>query len=189
MAAQLAVENASQLQWHKISQILLDAGAEYDIRSAIHLGDTERVRTLLKMDPTFAKQKDLMRYTAQDGRDAIVKLLLENKADLNDADYGSVSILYFAVEHPKVVKILLDAGANLKGRLHFNDSGPFPRTTVLQRAVDMGQVESARLLIAHGAEIDARSLQSAVQGGRLEMMNFLIDQKDGAALFAQEGPI
>lgn len=41
-------------QWREIVDLLLHAGASYDIQSAIYLNDVDRVRTLLKEDPSLA---------------------------------------------------------------------------------------------------------------------------------------
>jgi ankyrin repeat protein len=189
------VRKGAELPERKIVRILLDAGAYFDIRSAIHLGDIDRVRTLLKEGPAQAKDKELMRFAAMDGRAAIVELLLDYKADPEDADYGGLPVLYFAVEHPDVVRLLLAAGANPTVILDYRGDGAGPikrmKRTLLHEAASKGQIETARLLIAAGVPIDSRTAQGftplhlAIMNGQPDMVEFLL--KQGAAIKPKTG--
>ena len=112
-----------------MTKALLAAGAKYDILSAVYLGDLDRVKAIVKADPKEALNKDAMRKAARGGHVAIVQYLLDNKGDPDDADFGGITVLYFALQHPEVVKVLIRAGANVKTPLkdkRKSGSGPLP---------------------------------------------------------------
>ena len=96
-----AADAATLGKWHAITEILLKAGAKYDIRSACYLNDVERVRALLK-DKKQARDTEAMRLAAMYGRVKIVKLLLAGGAD-PEGDYSGLTASYFAIEHPKAL--------------------------------------------------------------------------------------
>lgn len=191
MAARCACRDpVARRRWLQITKILLDAGADYDLRSAAHLGDADRVRTLLKTDPALAKQPGLMRIAAEDGRAAVVKLLLEYKVDPNDSGTPGVPVLYFAVDHPEVVKVLLGAGVDPKVPIRPAGAVFWPATggTVLNRAAGNGQLETVKVLLARGADFDGATVAATVREGHLKLMTYLLDQKAGAAILGQDGP-
>jgi ankyrin repeat protein len=171
----------------KIVRLLLDAGANYDIRSATCLADVDRVRILLRRDPKEARNKELMRIAAMLGHATIVKVLLEHKADLEDANYGGLPVLYFALEHPDVVRLLLEAGADPKVRLKYNGNGQGPpeemKWTLLHCAAGQGRIETAQLLLAAGVPVDVRTADDATplvwaaRAGSPEMVRFLLKNK------------
>ncbi|HUI68417.1 MAG TPA: ankyrin repeat domain-containing protein [Nitrospirota bacterium] len=91
------------------------------------------------------------------GHENIVKLLCENGADVNytvPSSEGAATALQAALDtsdfkeaHMRIVKYLLQNGANVKGR---NKAGRFP----LIFAADHGRTEVAGLLIEHGADVN-----------------------------------
>ena len=113
-----------------ITKILRDAGADYDILSACYLDDLERVR-VLAADKGRALNPELMRMAATYGRAKIVKLLLGRGADPEEADYGGLTVSYFAIEHPDVLKLLFDAGADPKVRVEYHGNGLGPQGSTL----------------------------------------------------------
>jgi ankyrin repeat protein len=171
-------------KWQRITKILLEAGAEYDIRSACYLDDIDRVRVLLK-DTKQARDKEAMRWAATYGRAKIVKLLLEHGADPEDADYGGLPVSYFAVAHSSVLKLLFDAGADPKVTLQYQgDGGRGPEgTTLLHEAAGKGIIESANLLLDRGLDINVTSpagatpLHEACWEGRVAMVEWLLQKK------------
>jgi ankyrin repeat protein len=179
---QHATYNKSTENWRTIAKILIDAGAYYDIYSAVSLDDLNRVKALLKEDPKKALDKALMRHAVQIGRTTVVKLLLDSKADPKDSGDGGLPVLYYALEHPDVVRVLLQAGADPKVRLfyHGNHTGMAPDgEMLLHYAVKMGQVETAKLLIQAGADVNCRiegnnvtPLMWAASGVQTEMVKF-----------------
>ena len=110
-------------QWQMIVDKLRAAGAEYTIGTAIRLDDVEQVKRELDKDDSWVNQRDgsstvPLRIAARFGRDAICKLLLEHKANPDDFENGTgFPILQAGINHPKVVKLLVDAGANLRRRI------------------------------------------------------------------------
>jgi ankyrin repeat protein len=122
--------------------------------------------------------------TAACGRAAIVKLLLEHKADPEDAGYGGLPVLYFALAHSDVVHVLLDAGANPRVRVHYRGNGRGPRnTTLLHEAAAGGHVDTVKRLLAAGVPIDgtgagkATPLVVAARGGQPKMVQLLLAHK------------
>jgi ankyrin repeat protein len=83
---QAAAESKNQAK----VKLLLAAGAHYDIRSAILLGDLKQAQTLLGRDPALASRKEerLLYWACRVGNVGMIKLLLQYKADPNRADNG-----------------------------------------------------------------------------------------------------
>ncbi len=177
---------ASCEKMRAVARILLDAGSEYDLRSACYLNDVERVKVLV------AGKKDLrdgsaMHAAARYGRVEIVKLLLEHGADPEDASNFSAS--YIAIKHVEVLKLLFDAGANPNireemDRRVFRTGPSTPKgRTLLHVAAGEGAVESAKLLLAKGLDVNltdaegATPLHEACRNGRAAMVELLLQNK------------
>jgi ankyrin repeat protein len=182
--------------FRRIARLLLAAGAKYDLRSAICLADIGRVRELLKQDPKAAHDKLCMFFAAQQGRAPIVKLLLDHGADPEDCDSWGLPVLDFALAHPDVVRLLIQAGANPKVRLKYTGWGPGPTeeqkwTLLHSAAANQSPLETAKLLLAAGVPVDVRSadgstpLMSAAGAGSPEMVKFLL--KNGASVEGKDG--
>jgi ankyrin repeat protein len=197
-AAGTPLQHAAQRLWdgdtsdyakkgRAMAEALIAAGAHYDILSTARLGDLDRVKTLVKADPREALNKAAMRDAAGCGHVAIVQFLLDNKGDPNDADWGGMTVLYFALKHPEVVKVLIRAGADVKSPLRDTrtlSTGRFPDgCTILHEAAKVGVTETARLLIEAGVEMDARdprgatALQYAAYSGWPEIVKLLHQHK------------
>jgi ankyrin repeat protein len=194
----------------KIVHALLDGGAFYDVHSAIYLGDDDRALTLLKKDPQQSRSKRLMYDAVRHGRPEIVKWLLDEKADPHDAD-GGYPLIYYALPHPSVVKRLLDAGEDPNMRLRFDLKGGGGSTgpgwpegmTLLHQAAQQGYVDSAKVLIARGAKLNAdcangrTPLEWAIAGDvfdplrtpRPEMVKFLLTHKIVADTLGKRGQV
>lgn len=81
----------------------------------------------------------------------LTRWLVERGADLEAADsYGETPLHAQAGHRNGGVAVLLELGANV-------NSGDGARGTPLHKAADRGNVEAARLLLAHGARADARN--------------------------------
>jgi ankyrin repeat protein len=188
-------------KWQTIVDLLLDAGAYYDIYTAIHLKDPDRVRLLLKKDKSLVKdqfgRQTPLRMASEQGNIKICKLLLDFKADPDDIKAGQGHpVLYSAIGHPAIVKLLLQAGAPANARItwrgSFSGSPPAIKSnaTLLHYVAAASDIDSARLFLEKGVKIDAvdnggqTSLHVAAMFGRDEMVRFLLDE--GADINARD---
>jgi ankyrin repeat protein len=158
-------DEAQASKYKRITELLLSAGADYDIDSAIYLNDIARVREILKGDPAVVKefrgaQVLPLGLAAREGHAEICNLLIDQHADPNERElWCDFPVLFHALQHPEVVKLLLDAGASANVRLglpagmrtyHVGD-----RATLLHYVAGEGAVESARLLLERNVPINA----------------------------------
>jgi ankyrin repeat protein len=140
------------------------------------------------------------------GKPDAVKLLLDNGAQINAKEtWGDTTALMWAVAegHTAIVKMLIDKGADVNARTKFVPSatgrgfegatpvaskpGQAPEDnssgmlSPLMFAAREGDIESARLLVAAGAQVNATdgdgkdSLGLAIFNGSYEVASFLID--------------
>lgn len=191
--------------WQQIATLLLDAGAYYDIFSAIYLDDTPRVRSIVLENPERAQGRDgfrsvPLRVAAAEGRLKICRILLENGADPNDYRFGSspwhhsaggpIPIICETMQHPQIVRLLLDAGAICTRPVEVRGGATgilpvsFESATTMHYAAAAGVTASAQLIFARGVDIDAADadgltpLHVAVKWGHQGMAEFLL--KNGA---------
>ena len=144
---------------------------------------------------------------ARTGRAEAVKVLLDHAAQVNAKEtWGDTTALMWAVSerHPAVVKVLVDHAADVNARSKFVPSasgrgfeGTTPAAaapgqpaeefasgllTPLMFAAREGDLESARILIAAGADVNAvggdgkDALGLAIFDGNYEVASLLIDQ-------------
>jgi uncharacterized protein len=143
--------------------------------------------------------------TARTGNTEAIRVLLDHGAKVNQQEtWGGTSALMWAVSerHPAAVKVLLERGADANARSKFVPSttgrgfeGTTPVTarpglpeefssgslTPLLFAAREGDVESARLLVAAGSDVNAtdgdgkNALGLAIFNGNYEVASFLID--------------
>src|ERR1700682_1167374 len=142
------------------------------------------------------------------GKTDAIKVLLDGGAKVNTKEPGGgTPALMWAVaeRHPAAVKVLIDHGADVNARSNFvpaaNGRGFEGRTPVapqpgqaaeefasgwltpLMFAAREGDAESARLLVAAGADVNAPAsdgkyaLGLAIFNGNYELASFLIDNK------------
>jgi ankyrin repeat protein len=142
---------------------------------------------------------------ARTGKTDAIKVLLDNGADVNAKEtWGGTTALMWAVsqKHPEAVKMLIGRGADVHPRSKIiSDTerdavrprnptpGEQPKKDVyggltpLAFAAREGDLESARLLVAAGADVNAitgdgkEPLGLAIFNGNYEVASFLIDNK------------
>jgi len=133
--------------------VLLEARPVLDIWDAASVGATARVAELLDADPgllnAYAPDGFFpLALAAFFGHPETVKLLLARGADVGQAARNPMKIqaLHSAVTNSfETVKMLVDAGAPVNAK---QDKGYAP----LHEAVNRGDVEMTRYLLAHGAD-------------------------------------
>jgi ankyrin repeat protein len=183
------------------------------MRLAAMNGSVQMIRRLLiaGADPNAKLTQfgdTALMMAARTGKADAIGSLLESGARINDKEtWGGTTALMWAVaeRHPAAVKVLIGAGADVNARSSFvpaaNGRGFEGRTPVAaegDRAVEEfasglltplmfaareGDIESARLLLDAGADVNAiagdgkDALGLAVFNGNYEMASFLIDRK------------
>lgn len=158
--------NERREEWKQIVQLLREGGAKYTIDTAIYLNDIDYVKQQLATDDswvnlTHESQSVPLRLAARIGRVEICKLLLEHNADPDSFASGNgYPIIHRAVNHPDVVKLLIQNGANLKRRITWfgGRSGVWivgDEATALHFAARAGNFESVKLLVEAGLDPSA----------------------------------
>lgn len=141
--------------YNDIVEILIKNGAEKTIYVAAAQGDIESVKTMLKKDPNLASALaandgwSALHWAAYMDRPDVIKLLIENGADVNIRDgINNVTPLFWAVRKGRLdaAKLLIDKGADVKIKMKEGQ-------TLLHTP---GTLETARLLIDNGADVNAK---------------------------------
>lgn len=157
-------------KWRHIVEMYVKAGAEYDLLTAIHLDDLDRVKAILKKSPKLAddfQEESPLRTAASLGRLEICRYLIDNfRVDVNDFERGvGYPIIKEGLTFPEVVKLLIENGADLKTRITWRGG----RTgiwiigddaTALHHAANDGVPETIDLLIDNGVDIFATAHDS-----------------------------
>jgi ankyrin repeat protein len=115
----------------------------------------------------------------------LLKLAIEKGGDVNAvAPERGNPVLFFHLSHPENLKLLLSSGADPELRDHDG-------YTPLMNAAHFGRVEAVKLLIEHGAKVDATAehkiyrgqevdaLKLALEGKHTEVINILRKNKKG----------
>jgi ankyrin repeat protein len=166
-------------------------------------GSAEMVRRLLRAgaNPNAALllgETPLM-VAARSGNANVVEQLVGRGADVNARAARGQTALMWAVaqKHPAVVKVLLAHGAEIHARSNawsqveavsphghpeYNRAIPYGQNTPLMFAARVGDLASARLLVAAGANVndqDARGVSVVVlaaHSGFIELVEFLLER-------------
>ena len=174
-------------------------------------GNAVMIERLLKAgaNPNVAQTKygdTALMMAARAGKTDAVKVLLDNRADVNAKEtWGGTTALMWAVSegHLAVVKMLIAQGADVNARSNFVPSatgrgfegatpvapkpGQAPEDhssgllTPLMFAAREGHLDSARVLVAAGADVNALTgdgkdaLGLAIFNGSYEVASFLLD--------------
>ncbi len=163
--AAAAEDREVKQRWLRIADRLLVAGANYDPISAIERNDVAQLRAVLRKSPKYAdnfQDGSLLRVAAKLGHHEICEFLIrEFHVDVNDFERGvGYPIIEEALPHPKVVKLLIENGADLKTLITWRGfrTGIWiirDNATALHYAANDGVPETITLLIEHGVDIFA----------------------------------
>ena len=142
-----------------------------EIHDAAAAGDLNRVRALLDADPTLLESKDdrdqgnlkgntpLIAACWGPGSDhwqaTVANLLIDKGANINARNSSGATPLYFATKDFDLSQRLIAKGADVNLRA-FGDYTP------LHNAAFSGGLKAARLLIDHGADLNAHGAQGTV---------------------------
>jgi ankyrin repeat protein len=150
---------------------------------------------------------------ARAGKTAVVELLLGHRANVNARGPRKQTALMWAVsqKHPDVVKVLLARGADLSlrserwsqvmavpphGYLPYNKEIPAGEETALLFAARVGDLDSARLLVTAGADVNdadawgVSAVTLAAHSGFADLVDFLLEKRaDPNAMKAGFAPL
>lgn len=173
-------------KWRNIVEVYLKADVDYDLITAIHLDDRERVTEILLESPHLADEcqgQSPLRAAAALGRlDICGDLIDRYHVDVNDFQRGAgYPIIKEALQFPSVVKLLIDHGADVKTRIMFQGvkvgaSLIDDEATVLHYAAHHGVSETMTLLIEAGVDIFAKTKGRAQTALELSAMSGDVDK-------------
>ena len=182
--------NAAAHGWLKVAAFLLDHGADVNggygsaLFSATKAGNRAMVELLLSRGANVnANQQDMEKNTplhiaAMHGYQAVIEVLLANKADVNAQTRSGYTPLLLAAQrnNPKILSLLLEHKADVNAR---SNEGETPLTI----AATAGQLENVKLLLAAGANPNVENNQGrtplsyAAENGSAEMVKMLLAAK------------
>jgi ankyrin repeat protein len=150
----ILISSANNKHSDNVAKILQAHGAEYrKIQSAASSGNVNVIRKLIASGVDVNEKSKFgvtaLVNSAQQGHKEVVKLLIDNRADVNLTGSGVTALNAAArLGHKEVVELLIARGAdvNLKG----NNGWP-----PIARAVQWGREQIIEILIANGANVNA----------------------------------
>jgi ankyrin repeat protein len=165
-------------------------GSEAMVRRLLQAGANPNSPLLLGETPVMA--------AARSGSPAVVEQLIAKGANVNARAARGQDALMWAVsqQHPEVVKVLLARGADVHarsdvwsevmavpphGHLDYNRAIPHGGDTALMFAARVGDLPSARLLVAAGANVDdadawgVSATTLAAHAGHRDIVTFLLE--------------
>jgi len=164
----------------EIFKLLVRNGAEVTIDVAVHMGDMDKVKNLIK-DGIDVNAKHpfggtLLHEAARQGHTEIARLLITSGAEV-DARYIGATPLFEASDrgHVDVAELLIADGADINARDSYG-------STPLQAAASQGHTDIVKMLLSKGADVKTRTdgnfnftpLHSAALAGHKTIVEMLI---------------
>jgi ankyrin repeat protein len=134
--------------------------------SAVQNNDIELIKTLLGNKATRMNTSHALRTASKHGYTEMVKLLIENNADIHDKNDSSLSLASIN-GHLEIVKILIQNNADVLAKNNY----------ALRWASRNGHAEIVRLLIENNADIyshDNYALRYASGNNNCEVVKLLL---------------
>ncbi|MDE2716345.1 MAG: ankyrin repeat domain-containing protein [Chloroflexota bacterium] len=159
-------------------QAILERGVSQDIFGAIMDKDAERVRELLRDDPTAANPVGEgpvpLIWAGRYGDYEIIRMLLEAGAEPNvwrDVDHFGKTALDMVISYQKddVVRLMLDYGADPEFK------GEGNQASTLRVALRNGTVSALKMLLEAGADANRADNFFGAWGGNLPKIKVLLD--------------
>lgn len=150
-----------------------------DIYAAIRNNDLPKLKSLASAKNTGApddRGRTPLMLAASIGSVDAMKVLMEAGADVNAADNFGATPLMFGIRDMAKVRVLVDAGARV------NEKSKQNQTALLLAASNTGSIETARLLVARGADAKVvgasgrTTLIMAANQNDLAMVQYFLDQ-------------
>lgn len=187
------VVNDTSERSRQIVAMLTKEGVEIDIYAAAQLGELDRVRELLRGDPTRLNEpggggRTLIQIAGWRGDLAMVEFLLDHdppaEVDATGPGWHGWSALHSAAAggHAEVAQRLLEAGADPNQRAGYGQS-------IIYSASMKGAPAVIRMLIDAGADVNVRTaysrtpLMEAAENGYTQVVEMLLDA--GAVIDAE----
>jgi len=160
------------------------ANLEEELLKAAREGDVEKVKDLLARgaDPNAIKLGTTpLHIAAGHGHFDIVKILVENGANVNAKDLMGFTPLHSAImgNHLAIVKFLIENGADINAKAE-NELPGGTGWTPLHLAASSGNLDIVKYLIDHGADVNAKDdvwftpLHEAARFGHSSVVELLI---------------
>src|SRR5262249_7315410 len=131
----------------RLKQLKIDY-SESEFRSRIIDGDADAVKLMLEAGMPV-EAEDALHTAVEVGKAKVAKVLIDAGANVNARDAAGQSLVMNAVSHPDIVKLLIDAKADV------NVANDY-KITPLAAAAEQGQLEVVKMLIAAGANVRHR---------------------------------
>jgi len=170
------------------SLVMVSPSGAGEIHEAAVAGDVAKVRALLDADPSLLESRDDMGNTPLISacftppgvrpRADVARLPMGRGADVNAKNNWGGTALYLATEDADLLRNLLEKGAEVNVKA-------FVGITPLHQAAMGGHIEGAKVLIEHGANLNARSSDGTALHQIINLSHLLSDRRDANAEMAK----